>query len=192
MVVFQVEPDIMKSSAVTGILWHLNQGCEDPIAAMQLLNAFYTDPELSNLIIWGEEGTDYIVTEDGHITFPEGVNADNSEWYHTMNWLLPNQYIAHIWEGDPLDLWEKMEDFNNNAVKSKALGFTFDNSDYAAEYTALKNVYDEYIKQIMFGFVEPESGIAEMEEKLESAGLNEYIEAKQAAIDEWAKENNVE
>ena len=33
---------------------------------------------------------------------------------------------------------------------------------------------------------------AEMEEKLESAGLNEYIEAKQAAIDEWAKENNVE
>ena len=23
-------------------------------------------------------------------------------------------------------------------------------------------------------------------------GLNEYIEAKQAAIDEWAKENNVE
>lgn len=86
----------------------------------------------------------------------------------------------------------KKEDFNNNAVKSKALGFTFDNSDYAAEYTALKNVYDEYIKQIMFGFVEPESGIAEMEEKLESAGLNEYIEAKQAAIDEWAKENNVE
>ena len=44
----------------------------------------------------------------------------------------------------------------------------------------------------MFCFVEPESGIAEMEEKLESAGLNEYIEAKQAAIDEWAKENNVE
>ena len=71
-------------------------------------------------------------------------------------------------------------------MKSKALGFTFDNSDYAAEYTALKNVYDEYIKQIMFGFVEPESGIAEMEEKLESAGLNEYIEAKQAAIDEGA------
>ena len=34
--------------------------------------------------------------------------------------------------------------------------------------------------------------LAEMEEKLESAGLNEYIEAKQAAIDEWAKENNVE
>lgn len=43
-------------------------------------------------------------------------------------------------EGDPLDLWERMEKFNDNAVKSKALGFTFDNSDYSSEYTALTNV----------------------------------------------------
>ena len=192
MVVFQVEEDIMKSSAVTGILWHLNQGCEDPVAAIQLMNAFYTDPELSNLLMWGEEGKEYVVTEDGHITFPEGVNAENSEWYHTMNWLLPNQYIAHIWEGDPLDLWERMEQFNNNSVKSKALGFTFDNSEYSSEYTALTNVYDEYAKQIVYGFVDPETGIAEMEAKLEAAGLEDYIAAKQKALDEWAAANGIQ
>lgn len=39
MIVFQVEPDIMKSGAVTGILWHLNQGCDNPVAAMQVLAA---------------------------------------------------------------------------------------------------------------------------------------------------------
>lgn len=192
MIVFQVEEDIMKSSAVTGILWHLNQGCEDPVAAIQLMNVFYTDPELSNLLMWGEEGEEYVVTEDGHITFPEGVNAENSEWYHTMNWLLPNQYIAHIWEGDPLDLWERMEQFNNNSVKSKALGFTFDNSEYSSEYTALTNVYDEYAKQIVYGFVDPETGIAEMEAKLEAAGLEDYIAAKQKALDEWAAANGIQ
>ena len=191
MVVFQVEKDIMKSSAVTGILWHLNQGCEDPVAAIQLMEVFYTDPVVSNLIIWGEEDQEYVVTDDGHITFPEGVNAENSEWYHTMNWLLPNQYIAHIWEGDPLDLWERMEKFNDNAVKSKALGFTFDNSDYSSEYTALTNVYDEYAKQIMFGLVEPENGIAEMQAKLEAAGLEDYMAAKQKALDEWAAANGI-
>ena len=191
MVVFQVEKDIMKSSAVTGILWHLNQGCEDPVAAIQLMEVFYTDPVVSNLIIWGEEDQEYVVTDDGHITFPEGVNAENSEWYHTMNWLLPNQYIAHIWEGDPLDLWERMEKFNDNAVKSKALGFTFDNSDYSSEYTALTNVYDEYAKQIIFGLVEPENGIAEMQAKLEAAGLEDYMAAKQKALDEWAAANGI-
>ena len=181
----------MKSSAVTGILWHINQGCEDPVAAIQVMELLYTDPDVSNLIIWGEEGTEYVETPDGHITFAQGVNAENSEWYHTMNWLLPNQYIAHIWEGDSLDLWERMEEFNDNSVKSKALGFTFDNSEYATEYTALTNVYDEYIKQIMYGFVDPETGIAQMQEKLENAGPNDYIAAKQKALDDWAAANGV-
>ena len=39
MVVFQVEENILKSSAITSSLWNINQGCEDPIAAMQVLNA---------------------------------------------------------------------------------------------------------------------------------------------------------
>ena len=69
----------MKSSAVTGILWHINQGCEDPVAAIQVMELLYTDPDVSNLIIWGEEGTEYVETPDGHITFAQGVNAENSE-----------------------------------------------------------------------------------------------------------------
>ena len=123
---------------------------------------------------------------------PKGVNADNAEWYHTMNWMLPNQYIAHIWESDPLDLWVRMEAFNDNAMKSKALGFTFDNSEYSSEFSALTNVYDEYSKQLMYGFIDPETGIAEMEAKLEAAGLETYIAAKQEALDAWAKANGVE
>lgn len=192
MVILQTEPDIMKSASITGILWHLNQACEEPAEAMQVMNAFYTDPVVSNLIMWGEEGVDYVMTDDGHITFPEGVTSENAEWYHTMNWLLPNQFIAHIWEGDSLDLWERMEAFNDNAVKSKALGFSWDNSEYSSTFTALTNIYDEYIKQIMLGFVEPEEGIAAMEEKLEAAGLEEYIAAKQEALNEWAAANGVQ
>lgn len=192
MILFQLEDDILKSSAITSSLWHINQACEDPVAAMQVLNAFYTDPYLSNLLMWGEENVDYVVTEDGHITFPEGVDANNAEYYHTMNWLLPNQFIAHIWEGDSLDLWERTEAFNENATTSKALGFSFDNSSYSSEYTALKNIYDEYSKQLTYGFIEPEVGLAEMNEKMKAAGLDDYIAAKQAALDEWAAGNGTE
>lgn len=192
MILFQCEDNIMKSDCITNICWHINQGTEDPVAAMQLLNAMYTDPVLSNLIIWGEEDVDYVETEDGHIKFPDGVDANNAEYYHTMNWLMPNQFIAHIWEGDSLDLWDQMEEFNNSAPTSKALGFAFDNSEYAAEYAALTNIYDEYIKQLMFGFLDPDVGIPEMEQRMEAAGLNEYIAAKQKALDEWAAANGVE
>ncbi|MCF0127938.1 MAG: DUF3502 domain-containing protein, partial [Pseudobutyrivibrio sp.] len=72
-------------------------------------------------------------------------------------------------------------------VKSKALGFTWDNSDYAAEYTALTNAYEEFGLQVVYGFVEPEKGLKDLNDALYAAGLQEYIEAKQAALDAWAK-----
>ena len=86
-----------------------------------------------------------------------------------------------------------MADFNDNCdCKSKALGFTWDNTDYAAEYTALQNAYDEYAPKLVHGFVDPETGIAELEAALEAAGLNDYMAAKQEALDAWAKENGVQ
>lgn len=193
MVVFCIEEEAFRSSSnATGILWCINQNSEDPVAAMQIYNAFFTDPELSNLICWGEEGKDYVKTEDGHITFPEGVDSQNSEYYNIVNWELPNQFIAHVWEGDTLDIWDRTEEFNKTAVWSKAYGFTFDKSEYSAQFTALSNVFDEYDKQLQYGFADPDTTIPEMMERLNAAGLQEYMQAKQEALDKWAKEAGVE
>ena len=189
MIVFILGQDIIKSSGIASVITCLNQGCEDPIASMQLMNELYKDPELSTLLVWGQEGTDYVFTEDGHITFPDGVNAENAEWYHTMNWELPNQYLTPCWVGDPLDLGPRTMDFNNNAPTSLAMGFTFDNSEYAAEYAALQNVYDEYANQLLYGFLEPEEGSAKFNEELRKAGLDEYIAEKARQLEEWAAEN---
>ena len=87
---------------------------------------------------------------------------------------------------------EQTEKFNDESVKSKAMGFTFDNSAVMAEYTALTNVYNEYINQIILGFVEPEAGIAEMNQKLYSAGLQRYMDAKQSALNAWAAEKGIQ
>ena len=85
-----------------------------------------------------------------------------------------------------------MSDFNDNCPnKSKALGFTWDNSDYSAEFTALQNAYDQYGLIAVYGFEEPEKAIAELNEALKAAGLEEYMAAKQEALDEWAAENNI-
>lgn len=189
MIVFRLGDDIIKASGVASTITCMNQGSDDPIAAMQLMDALYTDERLANLFVWGEEGTDYEVMESGHIHFPDGVNAENAEWYHTMNWELPNQYLAHVWEGDPLDLGEKTMEFNNKAPRSLAMGFVFDNSELTAEYTALTNVYDEYAPQLLSGFVEPVEGSRIFVEELKKAGLDKYIAEKQRQLDEWAEEN---
>ncbi len=193
MCVFNVGESFMSSSSVSSFPWCINQNTDDPVAAMQVMNALYSDPVVSDLVCWGEEGKEFQVNDDGTIKYADGVDANTSEYYPNVLWLMPNPYVAHVWEGDPLNIGEMMSDFNDNAAcKSKALGFTWDNSDYAAEYTAMKNAYDQYAKQVVFGFVEPEEGIAELDGALKDAGLEEYMAAKQEALDAWASENGIQ
>ena len=187
MTIFDVGSAFMGSSAVSAFPWCMNQATEDPVAAMQVLNALYTDPVVANLACWGEEGVEYVVNSDTSINWADGVNADNSEYYPNVLWLMPNQYAAHVWEGDPIDVGEQTAAFNDNcAVKSLALGFTWDNTDYAAEFTALQNAYTEFGPQVVYGFVDPETGLKQLNDALYAAGLQEYMDAKQAALDAWA------
>jgi len=190
--IFQLGPDFKGSSAYNTMPWAINQNTDDPVAAMQVLNLLYTDPDLSTLICWGEEGKEWQETGDGHITFAEGIDAQNSEYYNNVNWQMPNQFIARIWEGDSLDLWERMQSYNDNALASKAMGFTFDNSNVTAEYTALTNAYSEYQRQLELGFLNPDEGIPKLVERLKAAGLDDYIAEKQAKLNEWAEANGIQ
>lgn len=191
MVCFQLGEDIVRSSVPTSVCWGINQNCQDPVAAMQLLDICYTNKDISNLLCWGEEGKDYVVNDDGRINFPSGIDSKNSEWYHAVQWQMPNECISHVWHTDSPDLWDRITKFNENAIKSKALGFTWDNTGYATQYTALSNVSSEYSKSLSLGCVDPEVGIPEFEEKLKAAGLDEYIGAKRDALNAWAKEKGI-
>lgn len=186
VIIFQCGPDFKKSNTYGTMPWVMNYATEDPVAAMQVLNEFYTNPELMTLLCWGEEGKEWKESGDGHITFADGVDAQNSEYYNNTNWELPNQFIARIWEGDELTLWERMQKFNDEADTSLAMGFVYDNSDYSNEYTALTNVYEEYQKQLELGVEDPDVVIPEMMERLNKAGLQEYMQAKADALKAWA------
>ena len=93
----------------------------DPVAAMQYLNFMYASPEWNNLFMWGVEGTDYTLNSDGL-----AVVDENGTFNHGMQWLAPSQFKGHVKEGNPVDLWEQYEVFNEGSIKSLASGFTFD------------------------------------------------------------------
>lgn len=193
MTVFDVGEGFMSSSSVSSFPWCINQNTEDVVAAMQVLDALYTDSVLENLMCWGQEGSEYVINDDQTITYADGIDANNSEYYPNVLWLMPNPYVAHVWQGDSLDIGQQISDFNDNCPnKSKALGFTWDNSEYTSEFTALQNAYDQYGGVVVFGFVEPEKGLADLNNALNEAGLEKYMAAKQEALDAWAAENGVQ
>lgn len=68
-------------------------------------------------------------------------------------------------------------------------GFSFDSTNVANEITAVQNVYNEYQTSVEYGFVDPETGIAEMNDKMMAAGLQKIIDEKAAQLAVWQEAN---
>ncbi len=169
------------------VMFSIAQNSENPEKTMEILDYLYGSPELMNLLNWGEEGVDYVIEdeENGIINYPEGITSENVGYSLNLGWELPNQFIAHKWTGsDPL-LWEKMEEFNNSAKNSKAVGFFFNNFEYENEIAALTNVVKQYSVALNSGSADPEVYIPEFLEALEQAGIDDVIAAKQEQFDAW-------
>lgn len=185
------EYPVKMASSYNGVIFSIAQNSENPEKAMEVLDFIYGSPEVMNLINWGEEGVDYVLedAENGIINYPEGVSIDTVGYSLNLGWELPNQFIGYKWSGSDPQLWEKMEEFNNSAKESKALGFYFDNSQYENEIAALANVVKQYSGSLNSGSADPEIYIPEFLSALEDAGINEVIAAKQEQFDKWLSEN---
>ena len=173
------------STIVQTAQWCIPHNATEPEAAMRFLNLLYTDTELINLFDWGIEGTHYVKTEDGHITYPEGVDSENSGYSLGLGWIFGNQYLSYVWEGDDLDLYDQLKEFNDSALKSGAFGFVYDSNNVKTEVAAVSNVLNEYRAGLEFGVMDPETTLPEFLGALDAAGINTIIEEKQRQLDEW-------
>ena len=157
-----------------------------PEKAMELWEMMYTNAEISNLFVNGVEGTNWVYSDDSKtfITTPEGVDS-NATGYTSYGWAWPNQQITPVWEGNPADLWDQLNAFNQEGVASPAMGFTWDSSVLTNQVTACNNVVSQYDTALRWGTLNPDEAIPQFVADLESAGINEIITEKQAQLDEY-------
>lgn len=167
--------------------WGIAHNSKDKAKAFQGLDYIYGSSEIMNLLNWGIEGEHYEFTDDTKslITYPEGVDASNKTYGLNIGWELPNQFIAHIWEGNDPSMWEIMQEDINNAERSKALGFSYDTTDVQNQITSLSNVKNEFYDAIGSGSVDPETAVPEFNKALYDAGLQTVIDLKQEQLDAW-------
>lgn len=168
------------------ITWYVPAASVDPERAVALLNLMYTDTKVSNLVVNGIEGRDYIVKdkERGIAGYPEGVDSSTAAYYR-MGWGWPNQQISYIWEGQDTDIWEQYKKFNNNSKVKKDFGFTFNSSNVMNEITSCTNVYEKYVPALYAGSLNPETTLPKMNTEMKEAGIDVIIKEKQAQIDDW-------
>lgn len=185
MVSCSVTATYSTTSLVQNLLWAIPHNATEPEAAMRFLNLLYTDPDVINLFDWGIEGEHYVFTEDGYIYYPEGVTADNSSYSVGIGWVMGNQYLSHVWQGDDLDVYTKLKEWNDGADRSGAFGFTYNSDPVKTEVASVTNVLNEYRAALEFGALDPEEALPEFLAKLEAAGMNKIVSEKQSQLDAW-------
>lgn len=176
---------VKTSNAVNSALISIANASKDPKKAAQFLNWTYISQEFNDLINWGIEGEDWVLTDDGMAAYPEGVDAASVGYHNDFGFVYPNQFAGHAWEGNPVDIWEQYAVYNDGLMVSKAFGFTFDSTPVANEEAQLNTVLEQYQKDIAFGAVDIESAIQEFNDALYAAGLQKVMDEKQSQLDAW-------
>ena len=183
MVTFGAPYSTTNTSAVFS--YSIPAGSEQPEKAMQMLNFIMTDSRIMNLINWGEEGVDYVVNDEGLLTFPEGKDASSVGYHLNAGWILPNQFVCTPWETLGADVYDKVMAYNETTTISQALGFTFDPAEVSDVVAAVSNVWDKYYKALQTGAVDPDEYIPIYVQELKDAGIDILIDEVQAQLDAW-------
>ncbi len=171
---------------VSGMTWCVPALSKNQEAAVQFLNELFTDAALSNLVCNGIENVHYVLTDEGNITFAEGLDPMSTSWPSGMGTFWPNICITHPWSPDPADVYDNWLASNETCGKSPALGFTFSAEDVADEVSACAMVVDKYVSALMLNIGDTDALYASFLSELEVSGIDDIIAAKQAQLDAWA------
>ena len=154
---------------------------DEPEAAAKLINLLYTNADLMNVMIHGEEGVDYAV-EDGQAK----LLADNA--YNMGTYVLGNNMLVLPMAGNGADFYDRVQAGVKAAKMSKYLGFVLDTSDLSLVISQISAVNDQYRTTMQCGGY-TEDLLQEYLGKLESAGVQDYLDAVQAQLDAWLANN---
>ncbi|MBR5157115.1 MAG: ABC transporter substrate-binding protein [Clostridia bacterium] len=183
-VVHLIKPK-MGTYNVTTCMMAIPSTSEHPEKAMQLINLINTDKYLRNLVSLGIEGKHWIAVGENQFKLPEGCEKKADTGFETYVSPQGNKYLMRMIEGTPEDIYDKYLEFDENAIKSPALGFVYNADGMMNELSAFNNVYQEYMNAIISGAVDPEEMLPKALEKFESAGMSRFIADVQKQYDEW-------
>lgn len=185
-----ISDPFITTTSINTVVTVIASNTEVPEASMKFLNLLYTDADVINTIIFGIEGRDYVLSEDGYAGYPEGEDPATVPYTCMMdNGVMGNIFIMHPLEGTTKAGLEFGLEQNEIAAVSPALGFTFDPSRVSSQYTAVANVTNQYLPGIICGAVDPETEIPKFVDALNAAGYQDILEAKQEQLNAWLEEN---
>lgn len=185
-----LQEPLLTTGAVTATLSAVNSRTKYPKEAVEFLELLNTDKKIYNLICFGIEGKDYVVTDKalGVVGFPDGVTAANDKYNPDTDWQFGNQFNAYYRTEAAAKsrTWDVQKRMNEEAKRSKALGFAPQIDSVQTEVATVSAVMAQYGTSIALGLVDTTSGIDTYLQQLKAAGIDKIQQTLQSQIDKWA------
>lgn len=190
MAAVELTPPIVSTTTLVANAWAVGRNCVNVDKAVQFYNLCYTNKDILNLLAWGVEGRHYVLDENGQAALPEGMDADSSGYNIGMGWFFFDNFGQYVAAGNPVDLNDAINEFNNTATSSTAMGFHWDSEEVKTEVAACTAILQQYRMALEYGVVDPDTVLPEFLSALEQAGINDVVAAKQAQFDAWRAEQS--
>jgi len=163
----RVSDSVISTISATGSGFAVSVYSNNQAAAVQFMNAWYTDQILADILAEGVEGTHFSRNADGTITRLEGGRDRYSPWRFGMG----NIFVLSPLDFDGPDYFDRFYNYNAAGTPTTFLGFTFDNSNVLTELAALAAVRAEFVQVLNTGAADPSTAYPQLVEASMANGL---------------------
>ena len=177
---------VLTTNGVWEIMWCVSSSTAYPKESIKAIDLIYSDEQLTDLLLYGVEGRDYVTLEDGSADFMPGQTVKSVRYFNQAKWLF-NRYLSKRWNGVGEDINEKMKQFNESAVVSPAYGFRLDYGEIPFDLEPLRAVIEEYDRKLGCGVLDVDRALPEFQRKLRENGSQELIAEVQRQLNQWKK-----
>lgn len=144
---------------------------EDVDLCLRVLELIYTDNDVLELCIYGQEGVDYTRAADGAIL------PTRSGGYYNWCWAMRDHVPAPISSTDPGWYGEQMDVFH------------FDNRSVSNEIYQCGEVLEKYYEALCAGVIDAEIGISYLRGELDNANQKAVLSELSGQLLAWQEEN---
>ena len=176
-------PVIMGMDNVLGAAISISKTSTNPARAAYAYELLCMDPVLTNLLTFGQEGTDYTLDSNKQVVLTSGSNYIANG----VAWQLGNNFIRYTMTGEPQDLGQQYKDWNSSAATPKNDTFSIawtdaDKAeakskygyDYDAYQAAYTSVNTQYAKKLCCGMLSAQE-MQDAEKMLTDAGFDGFL-----------------
>ena len=162
---------IVSTMSAAGSGFGISVYSQNQAAAMQFLNAWYTDNQLAVILTEGVEGIHWDFDSEGLIVPAPDRQAKYSTWRNGMG----NIFILSPRDIDGYGYFEGYKAYNEAGVGTALLGFVFDSDPVALEMAALTGVVEEWRQPITVGALDLDEAVPAYIAALKANGIDRVL-----------------